>query len=67
MFFDFEKDLTIPLLMVLVAIMLNFKIIVILSQISLIIGAAILIKNEFFPNFNIKEKFPSVFDQSENK
>ena len=65
--FDNNINLTIPLVMILAAIMLSFKLIVVLAQIGLVIGAIILIKNIMFPNLDIKEKFPSIFDQSENK
>ena len=65
--FDNNMNLTIPLIMILAAIMLSFKLIVVLAQIGLVIGAIILIKNIMFPNLDIKEKFPSIFDQSENK
>lgn len=65
--FDNNMNLTIPLIMILAAIMLSFKLIVVLAQIGLVIGAIILIKNIVFPNLDIKEKFPSVFEQSENK
>lgn len=65
--FDNNMNLTIPLIMILAAIMLSFKLIVVLAQIGLVIGAIILIKNIMFPNLDIKEKFPSIFEQSENK
>lgn len=64
---DNNVNLTIPLVMILAAIMLSFEPIVVLAQIGLVIGAIILIKNIVFPNLDIKEKFPSVFEQSENK
>ena len=60
--FDDKMNLTIPLVMILAAIMLSFKISVILTQIALVIGAVILIKNIMFPTLNIKEKFPSIFE-----
>lgn len=65
--FDNNINLTIPLIMILAAIMLSFKLIIVLAQIGLVIGAIILIKNIMFPNLDIKEKFPSIFEQSENK
>ncbi len=60
---DTKTNIIIALIFILSSIALSFKFFAVLFQIALVIFAVWLIKVSLLPEFNIREKFPNIFEQ----